>query len=200
MSAEQPPQLAVGLRFDAAEAAADEPAVPQQDPPAEGAGEAAGPVVTGDHSPRPAILPTPRAVRPARPAAEAEARRLLAAAGLEARTITVVTVTTQDGRCHVLTPQAPLVVGRDPASADVVVADTSVSRAHCRVVLTGTGAPVVEDLASANGTWIHRGERRLDCDAGRPVTLEAGDWLRSGPHVALVYLAVDERTETRAPR
>ncbi|KQY60065.1 hypothetical protein ASD11_11245 [Aeromicrobium sp. Root495] len=51
-----------------------------------------------------------------------------------------------------VTPGQEVVIGRDPAG-HVVVPDHLVSRRHARVVHEGVW--VLEDLGSANGTWIH---------------------------------------------
>ena len=64
-----------------------------------------------------------------------------------------------------------VVLGRD-ASADVVVDDPSVSRRHVRVTQSGEGW-YVEDLKSANGTWLEG--QRLDTTA----------WLASGQELRL---------------
>lgn len=47
---------------------------------------------------------------------------------------------------------AGVVVGRDP-EADIVLDDPTVARRHCRLRLMGLDV-VVEDLDSANGTWV----------------------------------------------
>lgn len=51
------------------------------------------------------------------------------------------------------------VLGRDP-TCDVVVPDEKASRRHARVVRGAGDAVVLEDLGSANGTWV--GEGRLE--------------------------------------
>jgi hypothetical protein len=57
-----------------------------------------------------------------------------------------------------------LTIGRDPG-ADVTLEDVGVSRRHARLRLTDGAAPVIEDLGSANGTFVNgeriAGERRL---------------------------------------
>jgi serine phosphatase RsbU (regulator of sigma subunit) len=54
-------------------------------------------------------------------------------------------------RRHVVA-SAPAVLGRTPPS-DVVLADSEVSRAHCRVVMSGEDM-IVTDLNSTNGTYV----------------------------------------------
>jgi len=55
--------------------------------------------------------------------------------------------------------EQPLSVGRDE-SADVTVADATLSRRHFQIVRQGE-AYVLQDLDSQNGTWVdgHRAER-----------------------------------------
>lgn len=67
--------------------------------------------------------------------------------------------------------QGDHVIGRD-ASADVPIADPSISRRHARITLAGREA-VVEDLGSKNGTRVDG--RRLDGP------------LRLGPRAALTF-------------
>jgi two-component system, NtrC family, response regulator AtoC len=79
-----------------------------------------------------------------------------------------------------LQPGKPIVVGRS-APADLVVAETGLSRTHARFTLAG-GSLTVEDLGSTNGTRV-RGElvERAALAAGEPVLL--------GTVVAAVHLA-----------
>lgn len=64
------------------------------------------------------------------------------------------------------------VVGRSPAKADQVIpSNTHVSKAHCRLRITGDGVLSVEDLGSANGTFVN-GNRLVP---GRVVQLAPGD-------------------------
>ena len=56
-----------------------------------------------------------------------------------------------DGFVHPLT-RTKTIIGRSEA-ADIQVEDTGVSRKHCEIDLLST--PVIRDLGSTNGTWIH---------------------------------------------
>ena len=47
---------------------------------------------------------------------------------------------------------SPFTVGRDP-ECDVILPDSSVSRRHLKVTVTGGGL-LVEDMGSSNGTWL----------------------------------------------
>lgn len=47
----------------------------------------------------------------------------------------------------------PFTVGRDP-ECDVILPDSSVSRRHLKVTLTGSGL-LLEDMGSSNGTWLN---------------------------------------------
>ena len=62
-------------------------------------------------------------------------------------------------------PKEGLVLGRDPALADVVVEDnTGVSRRHARVFVAA-GRAIVVDMGAKNGTYVndkHVGQRELN--------------------------------------
>lgn len=64
-----------------------------------------------------------------------------------------------------------LILGR--TGGDVIIADARVSRRHAAVRLEGTRA-IVEDLGSANGTWVN--EQRVQ----EPRVLLPGDTIRVG--------------------
>jgi hypothetical protein len=68
-----------------------------------------------------------------------------------------------DGFVHPLT-RSKTVIGRSEA-ADIQVEDSGVSRKHCEIDLLSS--PVVRDLGSTNGTWVHGNritEQKLDED------------------------------------
>ncbi len=75
-------------------------------------------------------------------------------------------------------PETPLVIGRAPP-AGLLLRDGAVSRAHCRVELSG-GEVRVTDLNSTNGTFVD-GDRIQE-----PRVLEQGATLTIGPYT-LVY-------------
>lgn len=77
--------------------------------------------------------------------------------------------------------QQALRIGRHPFN-EVSLADPGVSRYHCWLVLRD-GAPTLEDLASANGTFVN-GERLRARH-----TLQPGDLIRVG---ATEFLFGDE--------
>ena len=86
------------------------------------------------------------------------------------------------------------IVGRNGAQADIVVGDSSVSRAHA-CIINSSSATFVHDLDSAHGTWYDEGGRtnhvpqlgvRLDPNA-EPTKLVEGCTLRFGTHAALVF-------------
>ena len=151
--------------------------------------EADQPSSQPDAAPRVAIRAAPRRITNDEPGVTADARRLLAAAGLLADR-TVRSLVTVDGRRHPLQHGRSLVVGRQ-GYADVGVDDPMVSRRHMSVSIDEGGRVEVEDLGSINGTWLHRGDARIDLSAGRAVRGEAGDWVRSGPESVLVYLEAE---------
>jgi len=79
--------------------------------------------------------------------------------------------------------QAPITIGRQP-DCTVVLADPQVSRQHASVSFQG-GRYVVQDLGSANGTYIN--ERRI----AAPQALRDGDQLRLGNTIFDVRLAAE---------
>ena len=67
------------------------------------------------------------------------------------------------------------VVGKSSSKADLVIpGNPAISRAHCRICVLGDGTLTVEDLGSANGTFVN-GTRIAP---GRAVTLRGADALR----------------------
>jgi pSer/pThr/pTyr-binding forkhead associated (FHA) protein len=78
--------------------------------------------------------------------------------------------------------QGSVVIGRSP-EADIVLDDLQVSRKHARVT-ANKGAAVVEDLSSANGTFINQNELH------GPARLDPGDELLIG--VTLLQLRTRE--------
>ncbi|MGI9019105.1 MAG: FHA domain-containing protein, partial [Solirubrobacterales bacterium] len=74
--------------------------------------------------------------------------------------------------------------------ADLVMADTGISRAHARVTPEGVGA-VIEDLGSSNGTFVN-GERVDD-----PRRLRDGDQIQLGSAV-LAFAGGTEETQVMA--
>ncbi len=79
-----------------------------------------------------------------------------------------------------------VVIGRSP-DADLVLADPQVSRRHARVTAEA-GTAVVEDLGSANGTFINHAELH------GPARLDPGDDLLVG----VTVLALRTRAEIAA--
>jgi pSer/pThr/pTyr-binding forkhead associated (FHA) protein len=78
----------------------------------------------------------------------------------------------------------PVVVGRGDR-CPIQIVDEAVSRRHLRVRPDGEpGAYAVEDLESANGTWVN--DRRIDA----PAALSDGDILRLGG-TEIMYSAID---------
>lgn len=143
--------------------------------------------------PKVAVQVAPRPTRPLSAAARGEARRLLQSAGLLEDRVAAVTLTTPDGVWAQVPLGGSIVIGRDAANSGLVVASTDVSRRHCRVTLLDSGQVQVEDLGSANGTWLHRGEEQIPVPPGRATAVEDGDWIRSGPEAALAYVGRAER-------
>jgi len=90
----------------------------------------------------PAVEPPP-AKPPAPPAAPAKAYRLVAMGGL------------LSGRTFTVGPKG-LLIGRDPSTCQVVVADDEISRLHAWIGFNEQGEIVVHDRHSANGTYVNQ--------------------------------------------
>lgn len=110
----------------------------------------------------------------------------------------VVPLLRTDGR------SARVVIGRDPAACDVVLAGESVSRRHACVDLQA-GRILLFDLGSATGT--HLGERRLEPTQATPLPQDGitevwfGDesFLHFGPRALAEYLRHILGTSPAAP-
>jgi hypothetical protein len=85
----------------------------------------------------------------------------------------------------------PIVIGRDPQS-DLVLQDGEVSGQHARITPSPDGTATVEDLESANGTFINHNELM------GPAHLEAGDELLIGISVIQMRTADDFRARGSA--
>jgi len=81
---------------------------------------------------------------------------------------------------------ANTVIGRDPL-ADIQIEDSAVSRRHARIVMRD-GFHVVEDLDSANGTFV--GGARVS-----RYEMENGERIQLGPRVVLRFALLDEAEE-----
>jgi len=77
-----------------------------------------------------------------------------------------------------------VLIGRSP-DADLPLTDSQASRRHAQVAPTSDGGAVVEDLGSANGTFLNQNE------VHGPVTLDPGDELVIGVTVILVRSPAD---------
>lgn len=86
----------------------------------------------------------------------------------------------------------PSVVGRD-GDADFRLDDPGVSRRHSRFIVVDA-VPMVEDLGSANGTYVERGDRVIRVDGG--LELEPGDVVRIGPFRVRAEGVAKEAAET----
>lgn len=89
-----------------------------------------------------------------------------------------ISLITADGRSHILDlkPEAaPAYIGRAAGNA-IRIDDENVSRLHSSLSLRSSGAVVVADVGSANGTYLN--EQLLGSDEARP--LKAGDIISVG--------------------
>ncbi|MBZ5516028.1 MAG: FHA domain-containing protein, partial [Acidobacteriia bacterium] len=59
------------------------------------------------------------------------------------------------GRTFTITPKG-LLIGRDPSTCQVVIADDEISRTHAWVGLDPQGQVIVQDRRSANGTFVNK--------------------------------------------
>ena len=81
----------------------------------------------------------------------------------------------------------PIVIGRD-AGSDLVLEDGEVSGQHARITPSPDGSATVEDLGSANGTFVNQNELE------GPAHLDAGDQLLLGVSVIQLRTADDFRS------
>ena len=81
----------------------------------------------------------------------------------------------------------PIVIGRDPQS-DLVLEDGEVSGQHARITPSPDGSATVEDLGSANGTFVNQNELE------GPAHLDGGDELLVGVSVLQLRPAADFRS------
>ncbi len=130
-----------------------------------------GPSPSPNASPRPEATPRPIATQPPPPAPSPP--------GPRGRTTRLAGVAGSadlrfDGAA-LRSARLGLSVGRNPALVDRSVADPRLSRRHFRLARIG-GRDFVEDLHSANGTWV--GSARLKPYHAR--RLETGDVIRAG--------------------
>lgn len=58
----------------------------------------------------------------------------------------------------VFDPEQRIRIGRDPGN-DICIREREVSSQHCEIYLYD-GRPAIQDLRSANGTWVFRGLRK----------------------------------------
>ncbi|SDX32769.1 FHA domain-containing protein [Marinobacter mobilis] len=86
-------------------------------------------------------------------------------------------------------------VGRGE-QADVRLNHDTISRLHLRVTLVSPGAYLVEDLGSANGTWLLRDERRFPLTAER---LGARDLLLLGDYSIELAQLLDAYQQSAQP-
>jgi serine/threonine-protein kinase len=95
--------------------------------------------------------------------------------------LALVNVKPETGEKHML-QGGDVMVGRDRTCA-IVLAHPAVSRKHARITFDGT-APVLEDLKSANGTYVNNA--RVE-----KVKLKVGDVVRFGADPACSYVLRD---------
>jgi diguanylate cyclase (GGDEF)-like protein len=89
-------------------------------------------------------------------------------------------------------PDSPVVLGRDPRT-DAWIEAPGVSRRHARVWRESNGVFHIQDLASANGTYICG--RRIEAEP-----LASGDYVQLGDELLLRFEVVDEPTRALRQR
>jgi pSer/pThr/pTyr-binding forkhead associated (FHA) protein len=87
------------------------------------------------------------------------------------------------GQTFEIRQDQPTTLGRDP-TADVVIADASVSRIHARITRSLTGHYMLEDLGSTHGTFVN--DRRV-----QRVILGTGFRVQLGPEHVLRFALLD---------
>lgn len=101
------------------------------------------------------------------------------------RATLVVVAGPMPGQVHSLVKDS-VVIGRDPM-ADIQIEDAGVSRRHARIAAVA-GGHVVEDLGSANGTFL--GGTRVSRQE-----VASGDRIQLGPRIVLRFALLDEDEE-----
>ncbi len=86
--------------------------------------------------------------------------------------------------------QGETVIGRG-REAQVRLDDAGSSRAHARLIPTGDGIYVLEDLGSLNGTFVDG--KRID-----RTELRSGDRINIGPNIVLTFAILDSQAEKLA--
>ena len=76
----------------------------------------------------------------------------------------------------VFDPEQGIRIGRSPVENEICIRDGAVSGQHCVIFVSG-GQLAVQDLNSANGTWIRRGFKKR--------AVETAEFLYSGDRLAV---------------
>jgi serine/threonine protein kinase len=101
---------------------------------------------------------------------------------LEVRNWALVNVKPETNEKHAISGDS-VMVGRD-RTCSIVLSHPAVSRRHARITASGEKGPVLEDLQSANGTYVNN--TRVD-----RVVLKPGDIVRFGADPACSYVLKD---------
>lgn len=78
-------------------------------------------------------------------------------APLQQRKVLLLELSWEDSarRAYVLDPSVPITIGREPELNQISIRQDMVSAQHCKIMLH-KGKLIVQDLNSANGTYIRR--------------------------------------------
>lgn len=86
---------------------------------------------------------------------------------------------------YVFDPERIIRIGRSPAENEICIREPAVSAKHCRIYLYQDKI-IVQDLGSANGTWIKRGLKKYRVNGAR--ILLTGDRLIVGNEKIIVTI------------
>jgi diguanylate cyclase (GGDEF)-like protein len=136
----------------------------------------------------PSSVPDDNDDRPTRPGDLAVAPEAVRAVAADHALLTVLTGANAGEVFTLNGDQAHLGRGKD---ADVRIDGVGISRRHARIVRTGDGQHILEDLGASNGVIVNG--RRVD-----RIVLVSGDRVQLGPVVVLRFALVDDHERALA--
>jgi len=145
---------------------------------------------------RPHPLALDPVIEPEWPDEEASTRNTDAAIALPPitpraqKTQATLTVVSGPSTGRAFSVQGETIIGRG-REAQVRLDDAGSSRAHARLIPTGDGVYVLEDMGSLNGTFVDG--KRID-----RTELRSGDRINIGPNIVLTFAILDSQAEKLA--
>jgi two-component system, cell cycle response regulator len=106
------------------------------------------------------------------------------------KTQATLTVVSGPSTGRAFSVQGETIIGRG-REAQVRIDDAGSSRAHARIIPTGEGVYVLEDMGSLNGTFVDG--KRID-----RTELRSGDRINIGPNIVLTFAILDSQAEKLA--